>query len=178
MRLLQLLLLTIALLSTGLLRAAPVDICRADHLDLMPAITIFEDTQASLSLEDVAQLPETRFAAATPSWPTQAYSRSAFWLKVQLSNSSTAACSRLLVVGAPRLEDIRVYQPGHDAHAGGAYPVAEWPQPATRQPAFPVSLPAGRAPRCSSAWRATSRCCWSRNCGPNRRCCAVSNRPT
>ncbi|WP_058546882.1 7TM-DISM domain-containing protein [Pseudomonas fluorescens] len=145
MRLLQLLLLTIALLSTGLLRAAPVDICRADHLDLMPAITIFEDTQASLSLEDVAQLPETRFAAATPSWPTQAYSRSAFWLKVQLSNSSAVACSRLLVVGAPRLEDIRVYQPGHDAHAGGAYPVAEWPQPATRQPAFPVSLAAGES---------------------------------
>ncbi|QGA48444.1 7TM-DISM domain-containing protein [Pseudomonas brassicacearum] len=145
MRLLQLLLLTIALLSTGLLRAAPVDICRADHLDLMPAITIFEDTQASLSLEDVAQLPETRFNAATPSWPTQAYSRSSFWLKVQLSNSSAVACSRLLVVGAPRLEDIRVYQPGQDAHAGGAYPLAEWPQPATRQPAFPVSLAAGES---------------------------------
>ncbi|WP_339505011.1 hybrid sensor histidine kinase/response regulator [Pseudomonas sp. RL_105y_Pfl2_101] len=145
MRLLQFLLLTIALLSTGLLRAAPVDICRADHLDLMPAIQIFEDTQASLSLDDVAQLPETRFNAATPGWPTQGYSRSAFWLKLQLSNSSTAACSRLLVVGAPRLEDLRVYQPGLDAHAGGAYPLAEWPQPATRQPAFPVSLPAGES---------------------------------
>lgn len=145
MRLLQVLLLTIALLSTGLLRAAPVDICRADHLDLMPVIQIFEDTQAGLSLEEVAQLPETRFNSATPGWPTQGYSRSAFWLKVQLSNSSTAACSRLLVVGAPRLEDIRVYQPGHYAHAGGAYPLAEWPQPATRQPAFPVSLPAGES---------------------------------
>ncbi|ROM90158.1 MULTISPECIES: hybrid sensor histidine kinase/response regulator [Pseudomonas] len=145
MRLLQVLLLTIALLSTGLLRAAPVDICRADHLDLMPAMQIFEDTQASLSLEEVTQLPSTYFKHATPGWPTQGYSRSAFWLKVQLSNSSTAACSRLLVVGAPRLEDIRVYQPGQDAHAGGAYPLAEWPQPATRQPAFPVSLAAGES---------------------------------
>lgn len=145
MRLLQVLLLTIALLSTGLLRAAPVDICRADHLDLMPAMQIFEDTQASLSLEEVTQLPNTYFKHATPGWPTQGYSRSAFWLKVQLSNSSTAACSRLLVVGAPRLEDIRVYQPGQDAHAGGAYPLAEWPQPATRQPAFPVSLAAGES---------------------------------
>ncbi|AOS39388.1 hybrid sensor histidine kinase/response regulator [Pseudomonas brassicacearum] len=145
MRLLQVLLLTIALLSTGLLRAAPVDICRADHLDLMPAIQIFEDTQASLSQEEVTQLPNTYFKHATPGWPTQGYSRSAFWLKVQLSNSSTAACSRLLVVGAPRLEDIRVYQPGQDAHAGGAYPLAEWPQPATRQPAFPVSLAAGES---------------------------------
>ncbi|MEV4699966.1 response regulator [Pseudomonas brassicacearum] len=145
MRLLQVLLLTIALLSTGLLRAAPVDICRADHLDLMPAIQIFEDTQASLSQEEVTQLPNTYFKHATPGWPTQGYSRSAFWLKVQLSNSSTAACSRLLVVGAPRLEDIRVYQPGQDAHAGGAYPLAEWPQPATRQPAFPVSLTAGES---------------------------------
>ncbi|WP_053161892.1 hybrid sensor histidine kinase/response regulator [Pseudomonas brassicacearum] len=145
MRLLQVLLLTIALLSTGLLRAAPVDICRADHLDLMPAIQIFEDTQASLSQEEVTQLPNTYFKHATPGWPTQGYSRSAFWLKVQLSNSSTAACSRLLVVGAPRLEDIRVYQPGQDAHAGGAYPLAEWPQPATRQSAFPVSLAAGES---------------------------------
>ncbi|WP_460097148.1 hybrid sensor histidine kinase/response regulator [Pseudomonas sp. S3_C01] len=145
MRLLQVLLLTIALLSTGLLRAAPVDICRADHLDLMPAMQIFEDTQASLSLEEVTQLPNTYFKHVTPGWPTQGYSRSAFWLKVQLSNSSTAACSRLLVVGAPRLEDIRVYQPGQDAHAGGAYPLAEWPQPATRQPAFPVSLAAGES---------------------------------
>ncbi|WP_460320653.1 hybrid sensor histidine kinase/response regulator [Pseudomonas ogarae] len=145
MRLLPFLLLMITLLSTGLSRAAPVDICQAEHLDLMPAIQIFEDTQASLSLEEIAQLPETRFNGPTPGWPTQGYSRSAFWLKVQLSNSSTAACSRLLVIGAPRLEDIRVYQPGQDAHAGGAYPLAEWPQPATRQPAFPVSLAAGES---------------------------------
>ncbi|MCQ6257389.1 7TM-DISM domain-containing protein [Pseudomonas sp. Q11] len=143
MRPLQFLLLTIALLSTGLLHAAPVDICRVDHLDLMPAMQILEDTQASLSLEEVAQLPDSRFNPATAHWPTQGYSRSAFWLKVQLTNPSAVACSRLLVVGAPRLEDIRVYQPGHDAHAGGAYPLAEWPQPAARQPAFPVSLAAG-----------------------------------
>ncbi|WP_103310134.1 MULTISPECIES: hybrid sensor histidine kinase/response regulator [unclassified Pseudomonas] len=143
MRLLQLLLLATALLSTGLLHATPVDICRADHLELMPAIQIFEDTQASLSLEDVARLPETRFNAATPGWPTQGYSRSAFWLTVQLTNSSAVSCSRLLVIGAPRLEDIRVYQSGHDAHAGAAYPLVEWPQPAARQPAFPVSLAAG-----------------------------------
>ncbi|CAH0310015.1 hybrid sensor histidine kinase/response regulator [Pseudomonas brassicacearum] len=145
MRLLQFLLLTITLLSTGLLRAAPVDICRADHLDLMPTIQIFEDTQGSLSLEDVEQLPDTRFDAATPSWPTQGYSRSAFWLKVPLSNSSAVACSRLLVIGAPRLEDIRVYQPGRVAHGGAAYPLVEWLQPAARQPAFPVSLAAGES---------------------------------
>ena len=145
MRLLQFLLLAIALLSTGLLHAAPVDICRAEHLDLMPAMQIFEDTQARLSLEDVAQLPETRFNPATPGWPTQGYSRSAFWLKVPLTNSSAVACSRLLVVGAPRLEDIRVYQPGRVAHGGGAYPLVEWPRSAARQPTFPVSLAAGES---------------------------------
>ncbi|WP_253278590.1 hybrid sensor histidine kinase/response regulator [Pseudomonas thivervalensis] len=137
--------LTIVLLSTGLLHAAPVDICRADHLDLMPAIQIFEDTQARMNLEDVTQLPEERFNPATPDWPTQGYSRSAFWLKLQLTNASTAACSRLLVIGAPRLEDLRVYQPGRVAHGGAAYPLAEWPQPAARQPAFPVSLAAGES---------------------------------
>ncbi|WP_431481907.1 7TM-DISM domain-containing protein [Pseudomonas thivervalensis] len=133
------------LLSTGLLHAAPVGICRADHLDLMPAIQIFEDTQARMNLEDVTQLPEERFNPATPDWPTQGYSRSAFWLKLQLTNASTAACSRLLVIGAPRLEDLRVYQPGRVAHGGAAYPLAEWPRPAARQPAFPVSLAAGES---------------------------------
>ncbi|WP_460080171.1 hybrid sensor histidine kinase/response regulator [Pseudomonas sp. H3_H05] len=106
---------------------------------------VFEDTQASLSLEDVAQLPDTHFNPATPSWPTQGYSRSAFWLKVPLTNSSAVACSRLLVIGAPRLEDIRVYQPGRVAHGGAAYPLVEWLQPAARQPAFPVSVAAGES---------------------------------
>ncbi|KQW13529.1 MULTISPECIES: hybrid sensor histidine kinase/response regulator [Pseudomonas] len=145
MRLLQVLLLTIALLSTGLAHAASVDICRTDYLNLMPVAQIFEDTQAHLSLEQIAQRPDADFKAATPSWPTQGYSRSAFWLKLQLTNSSAAVCSRLLVVGAPRLEDIRVYQPGRVAHGGAAYPLAEWPRPATRQPAFPVSLAAGES---------------------------------
>ncbi|WP_434705031.1 response regulator [Pseudomonas sp. Z1-12] len=145
MRLLQFLLLTITLISTGLVRAAPVDICRADYLNLMPVAQIFEDTQAHLSLEQIAQRPDTDFKAATPSWPTQGYSRSAFWLKLQLTNSGAVACSRLLVVGAPRLEDIRVYQPGRVAHAGAAYPPAEWPQPTARQPAFPVTLAAGES---------------------------------
>ncbi|WP_434558567.1 ATP-binding protein [Pseudomonas sp. Z4-20] len=145
MRLLQFFLLTITLFSTGLLRAAPVDICRTDHLDLMPSAQIFEDAQAGLSRAEVAQLPESRFNAVTPHWPTQGYSRSAFWLKWHFTNSSAEACSRMLVVGAPRLEDIRVYQPGHEAHAGGAYPLADWPQPAARQPAFPVSLVAGES---------------------------------
>lgn len=149
MRLLRFLALTIASLSAGLLHAAPVELCRAECLDLMPAAQIFEDTQARLSLEEVARLPDTRFNPATPRWPSQGYSRSAFWLKWQLTNSSDAACSRLLVVGAPRLDDIRVYQSSagrwREAHAGGAYPLAEWPQPAARQPAFPVSLAAGES---------------------------------
>ncbi|MCW1246564.1 ATP-binding protein [Pseudomonas sp. SAICEU22] len=145
MRLLQLLLLTTVMLSTGVLRAAPVDICRTDYLNLMPVVQIFEDTQARLSLDEIAQRPDADFKVATPGWPTQGYSRSAFWLKLQLTNSSAAACSRLLVIGAPRLEDIRVYQPGQEAHGGAAYPLAEWPRPAARQPAFPVSLAAGES---------------------------------
>ncbi len=147
MRFLQCLLLTMALLFAGLLRAAPVDMCRAEHLDLMPTLHVFEDTQARLGVDDVARLPEARFATPSPGWPTQGYSRSAFWLRVQLTNASDVTCSRLLVVGAPRLEDIRVYQraDGHwsDARAGSAHPLTEWPQPPARQPAFPISLAAG-----------------------------------
>ncbi|MDU9032949.1 7TM-DISM domain-containing protein [Pseudomonas corrugata] len=149
MRGLQFLLLAMTLLSAGLLRAAPVDICQAEQLDVMPAMRIVEDPQARLSLEDIAQLPDARFNTATANWPAQGYSRSAFWLKLQLINASARACSRLLVIGAPRLEDIRVYQSedGHwrGAQAGSAHPLAEWPQPAARQPAFPVTLAAGQS---------------------------------
>ncbi|MDU9025332.1 hybrid sensor histidine kinase/response regulator [Pseudomonas corrugata] len=149
MRGLQFLLLAMTLLSAGLLRAAPVDICQAEQLDVMPAMRIVEDPQARLSLEDIAQLPDARFNTATANWPAQGYSRSAFWLKLQLINASARACSRLLVIGAPRLEDIRVYQSedGHwrGAQAGSAHPLAEWPQPAARQPAFPVTLTAGQS---------------------------------
>ncbi|MGK3122324.1 7TM-DISM domain-containing protein [Pseudomonas corrugata] len=149
MRGLQFLLLAMTLLSAGLLRAAPVDICQAEQLDVMPAMRIVEDPQARLSLEDIAQLLDARFNTATANWPAQGYSRSAFWLKLQLINASARACSRLLVIGAPRLEDIRVYQSedGHwrGAQAGSAHPLAEWPQPAARQPAFPVTLAAGQS---------------------------------
>ncbi|QTH15303.1 response regulator [Pseudomonas corrugata] len=149
MRGLQFLLLAMTLLSAGLLRAAPVDICQAEQLDVMPAMRIVEDPQARLNLDEVAQLPDARFNTATANWPAQGYSRSAFWLKLQLINASARACSRLLVIGAPRLEDIRVYQSedGHwrGAQAGSAHPLAEWPQPAARQPAFPVTLAAGQS---------------------------------
>lgn len=149
MRFLQFLLLAMTLVSAGLLRAAPVDVCQAEQLDVMPAMQILEDPQARLSLEEVAQLPDARFSTATSKWPAQGYSRSAFWLKLQLTHASARACSRLLVVGAPRLEDIRVYQSvdGHwrEAQAGSAHPLAEWPQPVARQPAFPVTLAAGQS---------------------------------
>ncbi|QBZ91810.1 hybrid sensor histidine kinase/response regulator [Pseudomonas viciae] len=147
MRLLQSLLLMIGLLVSGLLQAAPVEVCHADHLNLISATQIFEDPQARLSLEDVTQLPVASFNVATTDWPTQGYTQSAFWLRLQLTNSSNRACSRLLVVGAPRLEDIQVYQRKAGrwsrSHGGSAYPLDEWPLPAARQPAFQLSLPAG-----------------------------------
>lgn len=148
MRLLRFVLLALALLCADRLRAAPMGFCQVERLDLMPLMQVFEDEQARLSVDEVARLPETRFSIATPDWPAQGYSRSAFWLKVQLTNPNDTACSRLLVIGAPRLEDIRVYQPSEgrwrEAHAGSAHPLAEWPQPAARQPAFAVSLAAGQ----------------------------------
>src|SRR5690606_1038078 len=59
-----------------------------------------------------------------------------------------ATCSRWLTVGAPRLEDIRVYKAGAGRwelmRAGSAYPLEQWPYPA-RQALFPVSLVAGES---------------------------------
>ncbi|MGY2183754.1 hybrid sensor histidine kinase/response regulator [Pseudomonas agarici] len=144
---LQSLLLMVGLLFASLLHAAQVPLCQANYLNLLSATQIFEDPQARLSLEDVTQLPAARFKATTTDWPTRGYSHSAFWLRLQLTNSSDMSCLRWLVVGAPRLEDIQVYQWNAGrwscSHAGSAYPLDEWPQPAARQPAFQVSLPAG-----------------------------------
>ncbi|WP_313221411.1 hybrid sensor histidine kinase/response regulator [Stutzerimonas nitrititolerans] len=144
--LLQTLLLMAGLLLSGLSHAAvPVDACNFEHLKLMPAALVLEDQQATLSLEDILQLPEARFDAATADWPTQGHTRSAFWLRLQLENSGGTACSRLLTVGAPRLADIQVYQRSGErwrvARAGSAYPVEIWPEQ-SRRPTFPVELPA------------------------------------
>lgn len=144
---LQALLMAVGLLFAGLVHATgPLEACGAEHLNLLPDVQIFEDPHAVLSFEEVVQLPLARFTAATNDWPAQGYTHSAFWLRLQLKNSDNVDCSRVLVIGAPRLEDIQVYQTkGGDwslSRAGSAYPRTEWPDTA-RQPAFPVSLPAG-----------------------------------
>lgn len=126
--------------------AALLEACRSDHLDLLPVAQIIEDRQASLGIDDIAQLPDEQFSSVSADWPTQSHTRSAFWLRLQLTNPSGVACSRLLTVGAPRLEDIRLYQRSGErwklSRAGSAHPLDEWPQP-TRQPVFPVELAAG-----------------------------------
>lgn len=143
---LRFLLFILVLSSADLLHAASMEACQAEHLELLPVVRIFEDTQASLGIEEVAQLSPKRFALASTDWPTQDYTRSAFWLRFELTNTSGEACSRLLTVGAPRLEDIQLYQRRGErwdlSRAGSAHPLEEWPK-LSRRPVFPVELAAG-----------------------------------
>lgn len=145
-RLLCWLLLGICFSTSGLAQAeASVSVCKDEHIELKPVTRVIEDRSGTLSLAHVLTRFEDESGVQTD-LPPAGYTHSAFWLRLELKNEGPSTCSRWLTVGAPRLEDVRVYKkvPGgwESMRAGSLYPLHEWSYPA-RQPLFPVSLPAG-----------------------------------
>ncbi|MCQ4331535.1 hybrid sensor histidine kinase/response regulator [Stutzerimonas stutzeri] len=123
-----------------------MDVCKDEHFEL-PVAQVIEDRSGALSLARVLARFESG-SGAQAGLPPAGYTHSAFWLRLELNNGGSSTCSRWLTVGAPRLEDVRVYKmvPGgwKSMRAGSLYPLQEWSYPA-RQPLFPVSMPAGES---------------------------------
>ncbi len=124
-----------------------VDACKDEHVELLPVTRMIEDRSGTLSLARVLARFESE-SGAQAELPPAGYTHSAFWFRLELKNEGSSSCSRWLTVGAPRLEDVRVYKPvpggWESMRAGSAYPLNEWSYPA-RQPLFPVSLEAGES---------------------------------
>ncbi len=99
-------------------------------LDLTPALEWLEDPSRSLSAADLSR-PEiaARFRPwSRPGTPHLGLSRSAFWLRFNLSRAPAAPAEWLLVVGQAKLAELDVYPPGQaPIRTGAARPLASRP---------------------------------------------------
>lgn len=118
-------------------------------LTLTTYVSVLEDPTGNLTLADV-QSPEqqTRFQGDQPPGSALAmgFTRSAFWLKLQLSNSSDAPLQRFLVVENPRVSHVQASIPQADGSYKTFATGSDVPQSSKVYPnrnfVFPLSLPA------------------------------------
>jgi signal transduction histidine kinase/ActR/RegA family two-component response regulator len=123
----------------------PLPGCEQDRLALYPWLYVLEDSTAELTIEQITALPPDSFIPATPRLLAPGYSRSAFWLRLDLSNAATQACETWAFLGTGKLRDIQLFQQLDGTWqrqlAGSRHPFAEWATP-IRLTALPIQLPA------------------------------------
>ncbi len=126
----------------------------ASHIDQAPVslteyFAVLEDPKLALTLDDI-QKPDiaNRFKAgqAPAAALNYGYSRSAYWLRLTLRNTSDLPLERLLEIGYARLADIQFHQPLADGSyqsltTGSVMPFATRPYK-NRFFVFPLLLPA------------------------------------
>jgi diguanylate cyclase (GGDEF)-like protein len=128
-------------------QAVDVATMQAEPLSLTTFVGLLKDPEGNLTLADVQTTEQAaRFDSNLPVSSSLAlgFTRSAYWLRLTLRNSSTAALERMLVVDNPRIShiqahlpdaagNIQVFNTGSDAGAPRLYP--------NRNFVFPLSLP-------------------------------------
>lgn len=77
------------------------------HLD--GAIRFFEDTTTQKSIEHILALPEEEWTLEYEAVPSFGFSRSAYWLKLQLCGSKEPGPEPVLEIGYPLLDYIDLY---------------------------------------------------------------------
>jgi class 3 adenylate cyclase len=122
-------LLAVAWLLPASAFAAPLVVVDAEamHVPLAPYLDVFEDTTATLGLDDVKR-PEVaaRFEAYRGSSPNFGFTRSAYWLRFDAENASDAPVERWLTVSFPAVEHLEVFREGEPpAIQGSLHPRAE-----------------------------------------------------
>lgn len=113
-----------------------------DSIDPAGHLEILEDATGSLTLEDVKARSFQRMIGSSPSF---GYSSAIFWVRLRLRNDSMNP-RWLLVLSAPRLGDVRFYDPGERAEpiiTGIRYPFAQRAYD-SRHFAFPIPIRAGQ----------------------------------
>ena len=120
-----------------------------DSIALTSYFALIEDPGGSLTLADVRTADAaTRFAASEAEGEALSFgfTRSAYWLRLNLRNSSAVAVDRLLEIRYPLLSDIQLHRPLADGSyqslaTGAAMPFSTRPY-ANRFFVFPLTLPA------------------------------------
>ncbi|MEE2731223.1 MAG: diguanylate cyclase [Pseudomonadota bacterium] len=73
------------------------------------SVRFLEDAPGQLRLQDILTIPDNDWKRNNGHYFSRGYSRSAWWLKVPLSNSSAATLSRYLEIAYPNLDQIQVF---------------------------------------------------------------------
>lgn len=119
------------------------DVCSIDSGHVEPTTTIFEDKSGILTLDNIINKHSTEFYPLSKSNLMLHYSRSAYWLNIQIQNKNFFNCTRWLSVGSPRIENIQVYYINNgqwkELKAGPDFLLQQW-SIATTQPIFPLEL--------------------------------------
>lgn len=118
-------------------------------LTLTAYVSVLEDPSRSLTLADVqSPAQQARFKGDQPPGSSLAmgFTRSAFWLKLQLKNSGDTPLQRLLVVENPRISHVQANLPLADGSYRTIDTGSDVPQSSKAYPnrnfVFPLNLPA------------------------------------
>jgi signal transduction histidine kinase len=139
----------IALSSSAFAEDKVLDVSRLDQrkVELSEYFAVLEDPGRVLTLADVMR-PEfaRRFAIPQATMISYGYTRSAFWLRLPLSNASDKPVERMLEIGFPLISSIQFSRPMADGSyqtlvTGNATPFSTRPHP-NRLFVFPLTLPA------------------------------------
>lgn len=118
-------------------------------LSLTTHVGILEDTSRKLTLEDVRSAEmagQFRYEQSSSASFALGFTRSAYWFRLELGNSSAEAVTRLLVVENPRISIVDAHIPDEQGGYRAWFTGADRPQTAkaydNRNFVFPLSLPA------------------------------------
>jgi len=115
--------------------------------------SVLEDSDRSLTLADVQKF-DVAIKFSGGQRPAEALNfgvtKSAYWLRLQLSNNSDQALERMLEIAFPRLADIQFHQPNQQLNGGQGYQSSHtgYSRPFSARAyrhrfyVFPVSMPA------------------------------------
>lgn len=120
----------IAVLSSLSAAYAQNQVCNLSEVSLTSQTLVFQDASTKLTFQQVQQLPRDSFHSLDQKKLMQHYSQSAFWLKIKLVNNSNINCQRWLIIGSPRLEDVKLYESRPNGLnvqvAGSKYSIVDW----------------------------------------------------
>jgi len=140
--------LSLALLAPARATGTPVDVLELEQgsVSLTEYFTVFEDPGRQLDFAQ-ARTQTYRHTGQADQAISFGYTRSAYWLKVELRNPGAVPVRRLLEISNARLSEIAFYEPVKDGsyrahHTGSALPYASRAYP-NRYYIYALDLPAG-----------------------------------
>jgi len=128
-------------------QALQLESCQTERIILQPWLQVYEDARGDYTLDEFLEASSAELGSMALLHLRPDLASAALWLRLEVSNASTADCSMWLFPGAPRARDMRLFQhqegEWQQRLAGADWPLSSWDSP-LRLPAFELQLPAGQ----------------------------------